>query len=55
MARGAADDGQFGFRLEPDTVPANARRIARERSVCQRDYPALFTDSAALVAAARAR
>ena len=47
--------GEFGFVLEADTLAENARRIARERIDCQHAYPALFTDSAALVAGAGAR
>lgn len=55
MLAPAAHDDRFGFRLEPGTLADNTRRIARERVDCQRAYPALFADSAALVAAARSR
>jgi hypothetical protein len=51
----APGDSAFGFRLEADTAAANRRRIVAERQQCLRDYPALFQESAALVAAALRR
>ena len=43
----------FGIKLEPENAAANRRRIAQERASCLRAYPALFEESANLVAAAR--
>ena len=45
----------FGFELGQRNVSANKQRIAEERTSCLHDYPALFEESANLVAAARDR
>ena len=45
----------FGMKLEPHNWSENQMRIAAERASCLRDYPALFDDSANLVAALRNR
>jgi hypothetical protein len=54
LGAGDAADG-FGFRLESGagSAAANARRIGEGRAKCLAAYPALFSDSAALVASAR--
>ena len=44
---------RFGTELEQRSVPANHQRIAEERTRCLHDYPALFEESANLVAATR--
>jgi hypothetical protein len=54
LGNGPAAAGDLGFRLELASLAQNRGRIARQRLACQRAWPALFTDSAALVATARA-